>query len=359
MQGKAQPVLVAFFLLVGAGFLYRQQATPEFRVFELGGSTMGTTYEVKFVASFAAQQSVLTTLKQEIDLELEKVNDWMSTYRAQSELSRFNTMAEPLEWFPVSEQTAFVAHESLRFHGLTLGAFNPAIGGLVNLWGFGPQATPVKTPDPQQLQAWLHMPKPGYEVSFDPAPRLRKLHPEVYLDFSGIAKGYGVDLVSALLERRGFAHHLVDVGGEMMARGDHLGTPWTVGIEKAAFGLEEHRVQKVVKLRDCAIATSGSYRNYYEREGKRYSHVLNPESGIPIQHKVVSLSVLHETALQADALATGLFVLGLEQVQKLSAEHDLAVYVQWFSDQGELQEWRSGAFERMSAGLSSTPQPNA
>lgn len=351
MQRKALPLLVAFFLFVGLGFWYRENAKPALRVFEVSGETMGTYYDLKFVADFSLQQDQFVLLKQEVDLELMRINQLMSTYIDDSELSKFNQSKKVGEWIDVSAATAFVVSEGLKIGQLTEGAYDLSIGTLVNLWGFGPAAQPRKIPTQAEVGFWLKQPKPAVEVVLSPAPAMKKLSSDVYVDLSGIAKGYAVDMLSAVLSNRGFKNHLVDIGGEMTVRGSRLGSKWQIGIEKAQFNQSRPVVQKIIDAEDFAVATSGTYRNYYERDGRRFSHVLDPKTGFPIQHKVVSLTVLDPTAMHADALATGLFVVGVDRVKELSEKNLLAVYLQAFSEDGQLIEWESSEFVRLTSGI--------
>jgi thiamine biosynthesis lipoprotein len=283
------------------------------------GLTMGTTYAVKLHdvdVEIDALQSQINTL-------LERINDQMSTWRPDSELSRFNSSRSP-GWFPVSTETAYVVEAAEAISVLSDGAFDVTVGPIVNLWGFGPEGSNAGPPSEQQIKTTME--RVGYRklnVRVSPSA-LRKQHPEMYVDLSAIAKGFAVDEVTRLLDERHIRAYLVEIGGELRARGSKPdGSPWTVAIERPLPG--ERVVQSIVALRDHAIATSGDYRNYVEKDGKRYSHTIDPRTGRPIAHGLASVSVITSSAMRADALATAIMVMGPEQGYRLAAREALAV----------------------------------
>ena len=283
------------------------------------GPTMGTTYAVKLFDSDVE----VDTLQSQIDALLERINEQMSTWRSDSELSRFNSSRD-LGWFPVSAETAYVVDAAAAISALSDGAFDVTVGPVVNLWGFGPDGG--KTGPPSKPQIEKTMERVGYRqlaVRSSPAA-LRKQHPHMYVDLSAIAKGFAVDEVARLLDGRQIQSYLVEIGGELRARGFKPdGSAWNVAIEQPLPG--ERSVQSIVPLRDSAIATSGDYRNYVERDGKRYSHTINPRTGRPIAHELASVSVITDSAMRADALATAIMVMGPEEGYQLAAREALAV----------------------------------
>jgi thiamine biosynthesis lipoprotein len=192
------------------------------------------------------------------------------------------------------------------------------------LWGFGPERGTGEPPTQQQIDHALQ--RVGYRqlaVRTSPAA-LRKQRPDLYVDLSAIAKGFAVDEVARLLDDGNISSYLVEIGGELRARGSKSdGSPWKVAIERPLTG--ERSVQAVVALRDRAIATSGDYRNFMEKDGKRYSHTINPRSGRPITHGLASVSVIARSAMRADALATAIMVMGPDAGYRLSVEQDFAV----------------------------------
>lgn len=287
----------------------------------ISGPTMGTTYAVKVYGGAAKVDA--DALEAEIDALLEGINNQMSTWRDDSELSRFNTFTGA-DWFPVSAQTARVVEAAAAISDLSGGAFDVTVGPIVNLWGFGPERGNDEAPSQQQIDHALE--RIGYQqlaVRSSP-PALRKQRPDLYVDLSAIAKGFAVDEVARLLDAHDISSYLVEIGGELRARGSKPGgSPWKVAIERPLSG--ERAVQAVVALRDRAIATSGDYRNFMEQDGKRYSHTINPRSGRPITHGLASVSVIAASAMRADALATAIMVLGPDEGYRLSLEQAFAV----------------------------------
>ncbi|KOO14619.1 thiamine biosynthesis lipoprotein [Vibrio xuii] len=287
----------------------------------LSGPTMGTTYNIKYIA--AEGQPSPQELQVEVDRLLEEVNDQMSTYRKDSELSRFN-QSESLEAFEVSPQTATVVKEAIRLNGLTLGALDVTVGPLVNLWGFGPEARPEVVPTDAELSERKAM--TGIQHLTADGNTLKKDIPNLYVDLSTIAKGWGVDVVADYIHSQGILNYMVEVGGEMRLKGlNREGVAWRIAIEKPS--VEERSIQEIIEPGDMAVATSGDYRNYFERDGVRYSHIINPATGKPINHKVVSVTVLDASSMTADGLATGLMVLGEEKGMKIAEQNNIPVFM--------------------------------
>lgn len=294
------------------------------------GPTMGTTYAVKL---YDADEAVdAGALQSEIDDLLERINDRMSTWQPDSELSRFNASSDP-GWFPVSADTARVVAAAEAVSGLSDGAFDVTVGPVVNLWGFGPDGRGPGPPPERQIES--AMKQVGYrQLAVRTSPSaLRKQHPDMYVDLSAIAKGFAVDEVARLLDDRRIVSYLVEIGGELRARGSKPdGSPWKVAIEQPLPG--ERSAQSIVALRDTAIATSGDYRNYVEKGGKRYSHTIDPRTGRPIAHGLASVSVITASAMRADALATAIMVLGPEEGFRLAVGEALAVQLIVKSEDG-------------------------
>lgn len=292
----------------------------------LGGETMGTSYSVKLAglpSGIAAD-----ALSGEIDGVLETVNRQMSTYRPDSELSRFNA-ASAGTWVPISHDTRTVIDEALRVGRLTGGAFDPTVGPVIDLWGFGPDGSRKSLPSNEDIAAARAV--VGFakvETRPEPAadgPAVSKREPGIRLDLSGVAKGFGVDKVAEHLEARGITDYLVEVGGELRGSGQGPeGRPWRVGIEKPTAMPGD--LQRVVELKRAALATSGDYRLFFEHEGRRYSHIIDPATGRPVDHDLVSVTVVAATTMEADALSTSLLVLGPEAGMQLSEKHDIAAY---------------------------------
>lgn len=284
------------------------------------GATMGTTYTIK--AAALPSNVDPTLLHREIEAVLESVDRRMSTYDPESELSRFNRSTDT-GWFPVSSDTARVIDEALRIGQLTGGAFDVTVGPLVDLWHFGPGRKEAgEAPSPEKVAAARE--RVGFErleVRLAP-PAVRKSRGDVRVDLSGIAKGFAVDRVAALLERRGVENYMVEIGGETRTRGrNSRGTPWQIAIE--APSETTRTVQEVVRPGAQAMATSGDYRNYFISGGRRYCHILDPRTGRPVVHRLVSATVLDASCATADALATALMVLGPEKGYELASQRGM------------------------------------
>ncbi|MCB1022723.1 MAG: FAD:protein FMN transferase, partial [Acidobacteria bacterium] len=309
------------------------------------GAAMGTTWNVKILAPGELgdrEQQAGAAIRD----ALEDVNSKMSTYVADSELSRFNAhrSSDP---FPVSAETMAVFVEAKRIGELTGGAFDITVGPLVNAWGFGPAD---RREDLDQAALDELRSHTGWDklLIHEGEGTLVKLDPELYCDLSAIAKGYAVDRVSAALTAIGFPDHMVEVGGEVYANGHNgEGRPWRIGIEKpdSVAGM-----QRVVGLDGLAMATSGDYRNYFERDGKRFSHEIDPATGRPVEHRTASVSVLEPTCAAADALATGLIVMGEERGYQRAVELEIAA--QFLIREGDgFVEKTTPAFDRFAGPL--------
>ncbi|MEM8944877.1 MAG: FAD:protein FMN transferase [Planctomycetota bacterium] len=273
---------------------------------DISGETMGTTYSVK------AWYGETEVSKEQIDQRLVEINQQMSTYMPDSEISQFNA-SDSTEWFPVSEQTAFVIDKSLHYHELTARASDVTVGPLVRLWDFGPgrHAIGSKLESPADELLAAAKDNSGAEkvkVRLNP-PAIRKLNANVEVDLSSIAKGYAVDVVADLLIEHGFLNFMVEIGGEVRAegtRGDER--PWRIGVERP--DLSQRVIEKIVSLDNQALATSGDYRNFRDFDGERVSHIIDPATGRPLPYRGWSVTVLADFCLEADVLATALLVMG-------------------------------------------------
>lgn len=274
----------------------------------LAGRTMGTTYSIKIVPNDGMQE--LIEIASAVEHELSTVNQQMSTYLDESEVSKFNRQASA-DWFSVSPETVAVVQLAQQLSQQTDGAFDITVGPLVNLWGFGPDGAIESLPDTTQIEeVWQSVGFKFLEERESP-PALKKTKPELEVDFSAIAKGHGVDRLADLLTSMGVESYFVEIGGEVRTRGTRIdGSLWRVGIEKPVAG--ERGVQEVLELGTRALATSGDYRNYFEAEGRRYSHTIDPRTGYPTEDPIVSASVVADTCAMADAIATSMMALGLK-----------------------------------------------
>ncbi|ROU01824.1 FAD:protein FMN transferase [Marinobacter sp. R17] len=322
------PALVALLCSVAlAGCSFK----PDKEVWELSGPVFGTSYHIKVVLN--DDKDRLEQLSAGINKVLDGVDASMSTWRDDSELSRFNEQADKSQWFPVSDNFYEVLQESHRVSDLSNGAFDITIGPVVNLWGFGPEARPETIPDEDLLAQ--RMSEVGYDklqMRDTPNKAIRSDYP-LYLDLSAIAKGYGVDAVGRYLDKQGVEAYLVEIGGEVDTRGRKPdGDVWRLAIEKPVS--QTQTVQRIVALEDLAMATSGDYRNYFEVDGHRYSHTIDPATGHPISHKLASVSVITDNCMSADAMATALNVMGQDKGYTFAVKHDIAAYFIYRGDDG-------------------------
>ncbi|WP_347329614.1 FAD:protein FMN transferase [Marinimicrobium locisalis] len=317
---------------------WEAEATRDFERFS--GNTMGTTYHVTVVAEEGASLSIDTdAIQRGLDRELAQINQQMSTYIEDSELMRFNR-APVGEWQALSEPLAAVLAVSRKVSERSDGAFDITVGPLVNLWGFGPEAEPEEVPTEAEILALRQ--QVGYRKLNLDGRRAKRLA-DIQVDLSAVAKGYGVDHVARWLEAQGVENYLVEIGGEVYLSGvSPRGDAWRIGVEQPTLLQEGGRM--ALALTDIGMATSGDYRNYYERDGKRYSHTLDPRTGRPIVHKLVSVTVLAKTTAEADAWATALNVLGPKAGMALAEREQLAVYMIVKANEG-YEDRFSSAFE--------------
>jgi thiamine biosynthesis lipoprotein len=307
---------LVFAVLAGCSF------QPEEKIWEISGPVFGTSYHINVVLTEDPEK--LETLASGIDEVLKDVDASMSTWRDDSELSLFNQRNDQSEWVPISAGLFEVLQKARDISSMTGGAFDVTIGPVVNLWGFGPQARPEQVPSEESLA--MALAATGYEkleLRADP-PAVRATPPQ-YVDLSAIAKGYGVDAVARFLENEGIEAYLVEIGGEVRVNGRKPdGSTWRLAIEQPVS--EGREVNRVVALESRAMATSGDYRNYYESEGRRYSHTIDPETGKPIAHRLASVTVIADDCMTADALATGFNVMGYEQANELAVRENIPAY---------------------------------
>lgn len=271
------------------------------------GQTMGTTYHITIIAGYFDNHK---DLKVKIDKRLENINQSMSIYRKDSEISRFNNLQKTGEKFDVSDDFWQVMTVARKIYQLTGGAWDGTVAPLVNLWGFGSTKSKAAIPAKTAIQA--HLADIGFnhiEVAADRC--LIKRKEAVSVDLASIAKGYAVDQVAALISKNGFDNFLVEIGGEVYAAGLRKdGRPWRVGINQPQKDAAFNQVYKVVNLNDKAFATSGDYRIFIEIDGRRFAHIIDPRTGYPVTSRVVSASIVAANCTFADGLATALVVLG-------------------------------------------------
>lgn len=288
---------------------------------QLSGPTMGTTWHVTYVASASGLSP--DAVQRGIEAELTAVNTSMSTYLPDSEISRFNA-APAGTVFEASPGFCQVLSAALEVGNKSEGAYDVTVAPLVALWGFGPAGT-VATPPPGDVikaqlarvgQDQLELAGSGSAVTKNAA---------VSVDFSSLAKGYAVDRVARWLAGQGIKQFLVEVGGEMKLSGlSPRGDSWHIAIEQPQD--QGRAVATALGITDRAVATSGDYRNFFEVDGQRFSHSIDPRTGYPVAHDLVSVTVVHSSAMLADAWATALTVLGADRAMAVARAQGLAVY---------------------------------
>ena len=302
---------------------------------KLNGKTMGSYYAI---AIDGAAESNAAEIQTKMEAVLADVNRQMSTWDPESEISRFNQSVST-DWYPVSPGFAQVVLESIRLHKVTSGAFDPTIAPLIDLWGFGARR-PKSFPSQEAIDTARS--KTGMqfiEAKQDP-PALRKTRSDVTLNLSAIAPGHGTDRLSEQLTKLGYPSHVVDIGGEvrtgtLKANGEH----WRLGVE-SPFG----EIQRVIECSKNSVSTSGNYRNYFDYKGVRYSHTIDPATGKPLMNPPASVSVLSDSCMTSDGLATGLMVMGIERGLLFAKQQGLSVLYLEVVEERTIIEHATGEF---------------
>ena len=309
---------------------------------ELTGNALGTQFNVKLPAGTGEHDPA--KLQKSVEAVLESVDAQMSTYRTDSEVYRFNTNPS-LDWQAISPDLCRDIERAQAISKLTNGAFDITVAPLVNLWGFGPGEMIDTPPDDGMITALLA--NTGFSNLHTDCNRslLKKDLPDLMIDLSAIGKGYAADRVSLLLDAIGYGDYLVEVGGELAVRGSNAGgEPWAIGIEAPL--PDQRRPHLVVHLTNTGMATSGDYRNFFEKDGKVYSHTIDTRTGRPVTHSLASVTVLDSAASRADALATALLVMGPDEGMDFAEREGLAVLMLIRTDDG-FEEKASAAFNRL------------
>ena len=308
-------LLLAFCCLAGC-------AADE-RPVQMGGAIFGTTWSLTYLG--APDDVSPTQVQSEVDAAFALVNESMNHYDPSSLISEFNALPAqtPIE---VDRDFTYVLSAAIELTDATRGAYDVSVSALSDLWGFGPEG-PRQFPDVADIEmtrAQVGVAKLDWEST---TRTLSKRAPGLKLDFSSLAKGYAVDLGADALEELDIPHFMLEVGGEVRVRGSSpRGDAWRIAVERPDPGAQRG-IQAALTVSDTGIATSGDYRNFFEHQGQRYSHLIDPRTGYPIQHDVVSVTVVHGSAMMADAWATALTVLGSAEAMVLAEERGLAVYL--------------------------------
>lgn len=321
-------ILVAVLLIVISSCFRSPETNP--LVFK--GGTMGTTYAVKISSNprSVTQEKIQTAIVE----ELKNVNQLMSTFDPNSEISRFNRFDQKVG-FSVSKATFEVLREAIRIGHQTGGAMDITVGKLVNLWGFGKDLKVLSVPSQKKI---LELKKiSGFQkIHLDKkTQQVKKDDPRIYIDLASIAKGYGVDRVSEKLKELGIENFLVEIGGEIRTGGfkdESRQTAWVIAVEKPV-NLKRVLYKKLY-LKSNALATSGDYRNYFEKDGVRFSHTIHPKTGYPVTHQLASVSVIHPSCMTADGVATALMVMGTEKGYQWAVQNKIAAYFIYRTEKG-------------------------
>lgn len=290
---------------------------------DLAGGALGTSFNISIVE--APETLDTAALESDILATFERIDLLASTWREDSELAIFNA-DRAVDWIIVSQPFCEALANAFEIAGQTGGAFDVTVGPLVNLWGFGPGGLVVEPPSEEDIAAAMQAVGHG-RIEVDCKERLvRKDHADMYVDLSGWAKGLAVDELAELLDTTGIDNYLVEVGGELRAKGHNSeGLKWSVAIE--APSTSRRAPHSVIRVTDTSVATSGDYRNYFEHDGQRYSHTIDPRTGRPVSHNLAAVTVLHPSAAYADAMATALLVLGPADGLALARELKIAAYL--------------------------------
>lgn len=299
------------------------------------GSVFGTFYHLTYQSE--------TPLEEGIDQALKEVDASLSPFNKESVITAINnntsteTNSMFVEVFTLAQD---VSKE-------TNGAFDITVAPMVNLWGFG-----FKNMDQvSQEKVDSLLPYVGYQKVKLVDGKVQKEHPETMLDCSAIAKGYGVDVVGKYLESQGINNYMVEIGGEVRVRGTNpRGELWHVGINKPNDDPASisNDIEQVIQITQLAMATSGNYRNYYEKDGKKYAHTIDPHTGYPVQHSILSSTVLAKSCATADAYATAFMVLGMDEAKKVLAKHpELMAFFIYSDSNGEMKEWMTEGMEKL------------
>ena len=315
-------------LIVGTVLIIKQQRSMPYQHDE--GLIFGTIYHISYQHD--------TNLKEQIEAELKKVDQSLSPFNKTSIISQVNRNEDPITDNMFRE--VFTLAENISQE--TEGAFDITVAPLVNEWGFGFKKG--TTPTSQVVDSLRNI--VGYQkVTLTDNGKIKKQDPRIMLDCSAIAKGYGCDVVARLLRNKGVSNFMIEIGGEIVTYGNsEKRVPWRIGVNKPTDDSlsTSQELQTVLNVTDMAMATSGNYRNFYYKNGKKYAHTIDPKTGYPVQHTLLSATVLAKDCATADAYATSFMVLGLEGAQKILQQHpELMAYLIYADKDGKNQTWYS------------------
>lgn len=334
-------IVFLLFLIVGSIYIIRQQNTMPYQ--HNTGQIFGTTYHITYQSN--------KDLHREILQRLQLVDQTFSTFNDESIISKINRN-EPVK---LNQMFIEVFDLAKTVSKDTHGAFDITVAPLVNVWGFGfKSGTP---PTKAVIDSLRHM--TGYEKVKLIGSKVRKQDPRIMLDCSAIAKGYGSDVVAQYLRSRDVENFMIEIGGEIVVQGNSdKRLPWKIGVTKPTDDSTQvnNELQTVLNVSNTAMATSGNYRRFYYKNGKKYAHTIDPKTGYPVQHNILSATVLANTCAKADAYATSFMVLGLEKTQQVLQHHpDLMVYLIYADGQGKNKVWYSPSLKKAIQGAENPP----
>lgn len=326
---KTGSIAFLLLLIIGSVWILKFRGTSTLRTAE--GPIFGTTYHIKYEAPESLDSCILEALRE--------VDQSMSVFNKQSTLSAINAGTS-------SHTDALlydVLQKAFKVSDATNGAFDVTVMPLVNAWGFGFKKGAFPTnAQIDSLRALV-----GYKkITLTADSALHKSDARIMVDCGAIAKGFGVDRVALALRKHGVRNFMVEIGGEVVVKGRNPeGKPWQIGVSKpvAEGDPNAEELQTVLSLEDCAVATSGNYRNFYVKDGRRYAHTIDPRTGLPVQHSLLSATVMAPDCTTADAFATAFMVMGIEEAKKVLESHkELRVYFIYEDAKGHMQVYRKG-----------------
>ena len=318
-------------LIIGTILIIREQQVMPYQ--ENIGLVFGTEYHITYQCN--------DDLQPEIEAELKKVDNSLSTFNQQSVISKINRNEE----MSVNEMFEQVFNKAQYVSQETDGAFDITVAPLVNLWGFGFKTG--ENPSKEKVDSLMQY--IGYQTVSLNNKKVRKVHPNTMLDAAAIAKGYACDVIAQLFRDKGIKNFMVEIGGEVITCGNSpKRIPWKIGVTKPVDDSlnTQQEQQAVLNVTDMAMATSGNYRNFYYKGGKKYAHTIDPKTGYPVQHSLLSATVLAKDCATADAFATAFMVMGIEKAKKVLEKHsELMAYFIYSDAKGELAVWHSPTME--------------
>ena len=333
MKTKKSFLWLAFLILATIWILARRNQKAEFNT--ASGFVFGTVYKIAYQHD--------ADLKPEIEAELKRFDQSLSPFNDSSVISRINRNEELVtdSFF----QTCF--NRSMEISRETKGAFDITIAPLANAWGFGFKKG--NFPDSAMIDSLLEM--TGYEkVKLSDEGKVVKTDSRIMLSCSAVAKGYAVDVIAQLLKKKGIRNFMVDIGGEVVVHGQNpQNGPWRIGLNKPIDDslAVNQELQAVLLVTDLGMATSGNYRNYYYKDGKKYAHTIDPRTGYPVQHSILSATVIAKDCMSADAYATAFMVMGLEEAERVADAHpDIDACFIYTDEEGKLQTFLTKGMEK-------------